>query len=1355
MAPAPTRVTPSPTTGASAACSPTSSSPSAGASEPLEPEPTRKRTVPEWASFVLSWESGSNCSRHGPGPARTKPSRSFFPGVVLQRAKPLGTTTIPPSVPNRFDPPSPDPVASIRSGLKVGFGRHRPILSVGVCMFERPSKRSVLPPMLCWAGLLASGCDPSAGAGGKDTSHEPTSYEGDDPGECSDAADNDRNGLYDCDDPGCAGSPDCDGSATEASDADGDGFDGLDQGGTDCDDDDPSVNPDAVDNEGDGIDQDCDGVDGVDGDGDGVASGEDCDDTDASTYPGAPEIWGDGIDQDCDGVADVEGSACSADITINTPEGRTTTLDFCQDWNVQARFEYDPDDHPEVLSFVLTLNATTEADFQCTISVVQEGVCETGYYDARDDTLTAGLVTLDCSGVADEYETSTTLGQGYLLLTEIDTGTETGSFAGSPLPTTLAGRLHVWDSGYDVNGELDLTLRQVAPDGEEQTACATVNPDFDSDGSAGTNFDGPDCADTDPLTYPGAADLEDASACMTDADDDGWGDLSPADGVTAGTDCNDANHTEYPGAVTEATGGACMFDGDGDGYGDATATAPYDAGTDCADADADTHPGAASLDDATACMTDVDGDEWGDWAASGSVTPGTDCNDADTSEYPGAVTEATSGECMRDADADGYGDKTAASPYDAGTDCNDGDGGEFPGAVTEATGGECMRDVDTDGYGDATASSPYDAGTDCNDGDGAEYPGAAAEATGSECLKDSDRDGWGDVTATAPYDVGTDCHDSNAAVYPGAAAAEPSLCTIDNDADGWGDAAAAAPAEAGTDCNDRNASLEQDDADSDGYSTCELDCDDGDSTARPGAASKEASLCTIDADGDGYGDDSLVSPVDKGSDCDDTRDDIHPGIVEGPLSSDVDCDGSVSTEDSLTDASYVLLGENGDDYAGLNVVGAGDVDGDGLADLLTPGSGNDDGGLAAGKIYLLLGGSLSSTATIDLSDADYAFIGEEAGDSLGWWQAVDSAGDIEGDGKGDLLFGASSNDLGGDTAAGAAYVVAADSLGSDTTINISDADYRIYGTGEYTLLGNDVASAGDVDGDGKGDLLLADASGAVLFFGASLGSTSTLGAADADVRLDGATGASTVYQRRVHGPGDFDGDGQDDILVGDVYWKDGDPFFERTGRAYLVSGADLTGSSFDLDDASHTFSCDPATGYDDPVYCGAHMASVGDYDADGKADVLIGASDDMSGDPEGAYYIFLSSSLGGTTDLTGSDADYAFLNTSTDEATSSVASAGDVDGDGVDDLIYGDIFGDRPDYLGFAKVLLSGTLATPADFDLGDYDYAMYGETAWWGTGWSVNGVGDVDGNGLDDVMVGAPYADGYTGRAYLILSRL
>ena len=81
----------------------------------------------------------------------------------------------------------------------------------------------------------------------------------------------------------------------------------------------------------------------------------------------------------------------------------------------------------------------------------------------------------------------------------------------------------------------------------------------------------------------------------------------------------------------------------------------------------------------------------------------------------------------------------------------------------------------------------------------------------------------------------------------------------------------------------------------------------------------------------------------------------------------------------LANPDYEFIGENTGDYAGYSMSSAGDMDGDGLDDILIGAYQNEDGGTLTGKTYLILGSSLGNSSTIDLSQASYSFWGEENG----------------------------------------------------------------------------------------------------------------------------------------------------------------------------------------------------------------------------------------------------------------------------------------------------------------------------------------------------------------------------------------
>jgi len=401
------------------------------------------------------------------------------------------------------------------------------------------------------------------------------------------------------------------------------------------------------------------------------------------------------------------------------------------------------------------------------------------------------------------------------------------------------------------------------------------------------------------------------------------------------------------------------------------------------------------------------------------------------------------------------------------------------------------------------------------------------------------------------------------------------------------------------------------------------------------------------------------------------------------------------------------------DYFGYSVASAGDVDGDGYADVLVGAYGTSS---IQGRAYLYRGSAsgLAAAPAATLTEPAAA-----SGNSFGY--SVASAGDVNGDGYADVLVG---NNVNG-SSKGKVYLYLGSGSGLATTPAASLADPAL----ADNSFGYSVASAGDVDGDGYSDVLVgaygtSSGQGRAYLY---RGSASGLAAAPAATLTDPATTTSDSFGYSVASAGDVDGDGYSDVLVGAYNTSGGQ------GRAYLYRG-----SASGLATTPAATLTDPAAAND---RFGFSVASAGDVDGDGYSDVLVGAYNTSSG--QGRAYLYRGSAAGLGTTPAATLTDPAATNY--DYFGYSVASAGDVDGDGYADVLVG-AFGTSSNQ-GKSYLYRGGSagLGTTPAVPLADPATASTSRF-----GRSVASAGDVDGDGYADVLVGASATSNNQGRTYL-----
>lgn len=407
---------------------------------------------------------------------------------------------------------------------------------------------------------------------------------------------------------------------------------------------------------------------------------------------------------------------------------------------------------------------------------------------------------------------------------------------------------------------------------------------------------------------------------------------------------------------------------------------------------------------------------------------------------------------------------------------------------------------------------------------------------------------------------------------------------------------------------------------------------------------------------------------------------------------------------------------------GFDVSDAGDVDGDGYDDVIVGANWFDSGQAKEGAAFLYYGSAAGLSQTYD-----WMVQSNSAQAQLGY--AVSTAGDINNDGYDDLIVGAP-----GYLGTGGAFIFFGDASGPATA-----ADIVLEGGQDASKFGFSVSTAGYVNNDSFADVIVgapeydgswgADEGRAYVYYGSGSGLSSTPDwTSEIDEQFE-APGAKFGFS--VDTAGDFDQNGFDDVVIGA-------PKANPDGEAGLI--VIFPGAPTGLPNSGGVAaSSDGYKDYGDfntfpPAEFGYAVAGVGDVNGDNIDDILVGApanEDGQLGD-KGAAFLFL-----GATDRFTTSTGANLLISLSDQDTrfgADVHGAGDVNKDGLSDFIIGVPMYDGSTNTGAAYVVLGDENILSNLVSLG-----YFGEQPGSFYGGSVSGMGDVNGDGYDDFVVGAP----------------
>ena len=472
---------------------------------------------------------------------------------------------------------------------------------------------------------------------------------------------------------------------------------------------------------------------------------------------------------------------------------------------------------------------------------------------------------------------------------------------------------------------------------------------------------------------------------------------------------------------------------------------------------------------------------------------------------------------------------------------------------------------------------------------------------------------------------------------------------------------------------------------------------------------------------------------------------------------------NIELGDSDEGISFIINGNRSSSLSGHSVSSAGDVNGDGIDDLIISAPRSYD---AAGASYVIYGSRDGDNMHRGVY-AGFRIIGSKQSTASGW--SVSAAGDVNADGVDDLIIGAPFYDRN----RGVSYVVYG-KTGFREEVNLSDFDngtdlgFKIIGANRYDHSGWSVSGAGDVNADGIDDLIIGAPNfdherGASYVVYGKTGGREEVNLSD----FDGNTLLGFRFRGRsqndktgwsVSAAGDVNADGIDDVIIGTPGLS------YKRGISHVVYG--IAGDRDNVYVRNWQF--DKYAGFEiryvywDSGKSGYSVSGAGDVNGDGFDDLIIGTpyADSEGQHNNGASYVVYGKTAGRPDVLLWDFDSYPDLGfriigaDENDRSGWSVSAAGDVNADGYDDVIIGALRRDT-ESRGISYVVYGSDSA--GKVRLSDFDnstsagFSITGAHKNDKSGWSVSAAGDVNADGYDDVIIGACDANKGRGASYLV----